>query len=204
MSASSTPQTDIHHIDESRLESDLGYRFEYLIDFIGFGEDDIAAIHAAAEHLAPLVPTLVDAVYVKLFSYDATKRHFLPRGEGYVGPLAENLDALALDDPQIAFRKEHLARYLRSLVTRDYDAKLVTYLDAVGKIHTTLAGSSQVDVPLVQMNALLGFVADALIATIQGLALDTASEARTIRAFNKLLWLQNDLISRHYLIAAAN
>ncbi len=33
---------------------------------------DIMAIHGAAEHLAPLVPSLVDAVYDKLFSYDAT------------------------------------------------------------------------------------------------------------------------------------
>ena len=42
-------------IDEPRLESDTGYRFGYVAGFIGFGDDDIAAIHAAAEHLAPLV-----------------------------------------------------------------------------------------------------------------------------------------------------
>ena len=40
------------HVDEPRLESDLGYRFEYTAGFIGFGSDDIAAIHGAAEHLA--------------------------------------------------------------------------------------------------------------------------------------------------------
>ena len=67
------------HVDEPRLESDLGYRFEYTAGFIGFGSDDIAAIHGAAEHLAPLVPGLVDAVYNKLYSYDATWRHFVPR-----------------------------------------------------------------------------------------------------------------------------
>jgi hypothetical protein len=44
----------------------------------------------------------------------------------------------------------------------------------------------------------MGFVADALTATIFGLGLDRATEVRTVRAFNKLLWLQNDLINRHY------
>jgi hypothetical protein len=53
-------------------------------------------------------------------------------------------------------------------------------------------------VPLVQMNALLGFVADAVTATLYSLNLDRQTEIRAVRAFNKLLWLQNDLINRHY------
>jgi hypothetical protein len=48
------------------------------------------------------------------------------------------------------------------------------------------------------MNALMGFVADALMGVILGLGLDRETELRTLRAFNKLLWLQNDLITRHY------
>jgi hypothetical protein len=68
----------------------------------------------------------------------------------------------------------------------------------VGKMHTPKAGSSSLDVPLVQMNALMGFVSDALTGTILGLGLDREQEVRTVRAFNKLLWLQNDLINRHY------
>ncbi len=75
------------HIDERRLETDLGYRFDYLAEFMGFAAEDIAAIHAAAPALAPLVPTLVDAVYDKLQDYDATWRHFLPRQHGYDGPV---------------------------------------------------------------------------------------------------------------------
>lgn len=50
------------HIDETRLESDLGYRFQYLVEFMGFDEADVAAIHGAAPAIAPLVPTLVNAV----------------------------------------------------------------------------------------------------------------------------------------------
>ena len=185
-------------IDEAQLESNLESRFAYLAEFIGFGREDVEAIHAAASHLAPHVPALVDAVYVKLFRYDATKRHFLPRQSGYDGQAPESLETLTLDHPQIAFRKQHLGRYLAVLVTKPYDGKMVNYLDSVGKIHTPKGGSAELNVPLVQMNALMGFVCDALTATILDLRLERAAEVRTVRAFQKLLWLQNDLITRHY------
>jgi hypothetical protein len=185
-------------IDEIRLESDLGYRFSYLSEFMGFGTGDVEAIHEAAAALAPVVPSLVDAVYEKLRTYDATWRHFVPRQHGYEGEVPADLASLSTDHAQIKYRKEHLARYLTSLVTRPYDAKMVGYLDMVGQMHTPKAGSAELDVPLVQMNALLGFVSDALTATILGLDLESERKQRTLRAFNKLLWVQNDLINRHY------
>ncbi len=92
-------------------------------------------------------------------------------------------------------------RYLTTLVSKPYDGKMVSYLDMVGKMHTPAAGSKDLAVPLVQMNALLGFVADALTSTILGLGLERSQEIRTLRAFGKLLWLQNDLINRHYQVA---
>ena len=185
-------------IDEHRLESDLEYRFGYVTEFMGFGEDDIAAIHGSAALLAPVVPQLVDAVYDKLFSYDATKRHFVPRQSGYEGDTPENLESLQLDHAMIEFRKQHLGRYLERLVTKPYDGNMLNYLDLVGKMHTPKAGSKELDVPLVQMNALMGFVSDAIMATILSFSLDAETTSRTLRAFNKLLWLQNDLITRHY------
>ena len=186
------------NIDEQKLESDLGYRFGYVTEFMGFGEDDIAAIHGSAAHLAPIVPQLVDAVYEKLFSYDATKRHFVPRQSGYDGDVPDSVESLQMDHEMIEFRKQHLGRYLERLVTKPYDENMLNYLDLGGKMHTPKAGSKELDVPLVQMNALMGFVSDALLATILGLGLDAETTARTLRAFNKLLWLQNDLITRHY------
>ena len=190
------------HINEARLESDLSYRFEYLSEFLGFSGEDVAAIHAAAAVLAPLVPALVDAVYERLHRYDATWRHFLPRQHGYEGPVPNTLADLTQDHPLIRYRKTHLACYLSALVTKPYDQKTVAYLDRVGKMHTPLAGAADIAVPLVQMNALLGFVADALTSTILGLGLERGQEGKTLRAFGKLLWLQNDLISRHYQEAA--
>lgn len=196
MSAEST----LKHIDESRLETDIAYRFGYLTDFMGFSEDDIQMIHGAAEVLAPLVPGLVDAVYDKLFTYDATKRHFVPRQDGYEGDVPESVESLQMDHDQIAFRKQHLTNYLVKLVTAPYDEKLVVYLNHVGRIHTPGEGSDKINVPLVQMNALMGFVADAFNATIFSLGLPAEATEKAVRSFSKLLWLQNDLISRHYCV----
>jgi hypothetical protein len=192
------PVAAIQRIDERRLEKDLGYRFGYLTEFMGFGPDDIEAIYGMAAHLAPVVPDLVDAVYDKLFGYDATKRHFLPRQSGYEGEVPADIDSLTLDHEQIKFRKNHLANYLKKLVTAPYDQKMVGYHDFVGKMHTPKAGNEDIEVPLVQMNALMGFVADALLGTILTLDVDDETKTRAVRAFNKLLWLQNDLIVRHY------
>jgi hypothetical protein len=191
----------VKHIDEPRLETDLAYRVGYVTEFMGFGADDVAALHASAPLLGPVVPKLVDAVYDKLFSYDSTKRHFVPRQSGYEGPVPTSVEALQMEHEMISFRKQHLGRYLAALVTRPYDEKMLGYLDMVGKMHTPSAGSKELDVPLVQMNALMGFVADAVIATILSLNLDRETEVRTLRAFNKVLWVQNDLITRHYQAA---
>jgi len=188
----------MRHIDEARLEEDLAYRFEYLAEFIGFGADDINVVLGAAPLLAPVVPGLVDAVYAKLFNYDATWRHFVPKQFGYEGATPKNLEDLPPDHEMIAYRKNKLSRYLARLVTGPYDGKMVTYLDFVGKIHTDRAGSSEINVPLIQMNALMGFVADAVNATILGFDIPFESKAAAIRAFSKLLWIQNDLITRHY------
>jgi len=48
------------------------------------------------------------------------------------------------------------------------------------------------------MNALMGFVAAAVVSTLWDLVPDDAKRRRYIEAWNKLLWVQNDLINRHY------
>ncbi len=188
----------MRHIDEDQLESDLQYRYEFLADFIGYGPEDAQLILASGPYLGPLIPQLVEATYTKLLAFNATARHFVPRQSGYTGDLPASLDDLTTTHPQIQFRKEHLARYLMQILTRSTDRKLAVYLDMVGKIHTPKAGSGEIDVPLVQMNALMGLLAITLTETIMTQISDTQLAMRTMRAFEKLMWIQNDFINRHY------
>jgi hypothetical protein len=185
-------------IDEPRLESDTQYRYEFLAEFIGFGPEDVKLIQASAPHLGPRAPQLVEATYQKLLAFDATARHFIPRQHGYEGPTPPDLKSLTQDHPQIKFRKDHLNRYFIALIGRAYDAKMVQYLDMVGRIHTPKAGNKEIDVPLVQMNALMGAISGVLLTSIAEWPLAPEIRMKTIQAFNKLLWIQNDFITRHY------
>ena len=114
-------------IDEQRLESDLQYRFEYLCDFIGFDQQDIAAIHASAGSLAPHFPAIVERTYERLLHFDATARHFVPRQHGHEGLVPTVLADLTIDHEQIRFRKEHLSRYLMHLVGHAYNQKMAGF-----------------------------------------------------------------------------
>lgn len=193
----------MQHIDENQLEQDLDYRYRFLAEFIGFNELDVATIHSAVGLIAPQISQLVEKTYEKLLAYDATARHFVPRQHGYEGSVPKSLDDLTANHEQIKFRKEHLSRYLMQLIGRAYDAKMTRYLDMVGKMHTPKAGSAEIDVPLVQMNALMGLISDELTTTVLALDLADEKKSKLLRAFNKLLWIQNDLINRHYKAAAA-
>ena len=176
----------------------MQYRYEFLAEFIGFGPEDVKLIQSSAPHLGPRIPLLVEATYQKLLAYDATARHFVPRQAGYEGPTPGNLKELTAEHPQIQFRKDHLNRYFMALIGRSYDAKMVQYLDMVGRMHTPKAGNKDIDVPLVQMNALMGVISGVLIHSISDWPLPPEVRLRTIQAFNKLLWIQNDFITRHY------
>ncbi|MFO0863081.1 MAG: protoglobin family protein [Gemmataceae bacterium] len=185
------------HVDEEQLERDPEYRFRYLADFIGFSAADQSAVQMAAMYVGPMIPQLVDTTYQRLLAYDATARHFMPQQHGYEGPLPTRLDELA-GSAQIRFRKEHLGRYFMQILGRSFDSKFVAYLDMVGKMHTTKAGNPNIHVPLVQMNALMGLLADILAEAIGQMPLSATEKLAVSRAFQKLLWIQNDFITRHY------
>ncbi|KAI8616393.1 Protoglobin-domain-containing protein [Chytriomyces sp. MP71] len=189
-----TPKGKITQVDRDKLYTDLTYRFKYVSQFVGFDETDIAAIKGAAPLIAPLVPTIVDAVYEHLFSFDITKVSMAT-----MLPLTE----LTTEDDQIKFRKDFLGKYLVKLVTAEYDAAFVSYLDRVGRIHTNTPGKkSRINVEYIHCNALFGWLHGFLAETIDKLPeLQDVPEvrAKTLGAFSKLLWIQNDFFSMYYL-----
>ncbi len=185
-------------VDEARLESDQQYRYEYLTEFVGFEPSDAAAIQAFAPHLGPRIPELVEKTYDKLLKYDVTARHFVPRQQGYEGETPSSLEEVGPDHPQVQFRKDHLSRYFMQLIGRSYDSKMVEYLNMVGRIHTPGAGNKDINVPLVQMNALMGVISDLLLETVLESPLDPSATTKTLLAFHRLMWIQNDFVSRHY------
>ncbi|KAI8987867.1 Protoglobin-domain-containing protein [Mycotypha africana] len=188
------------HIDEKKLYTDDKYRYDYIAAYIGFGEKDLQAIQNVAEKMEPLVPALVDAVYVKQFDFDVTKKYFLPKNEGFNGQVADSIDDLTLDHPQIKFRKHFLAKYLYRILRGPYDERFLKYLDWVAKIHTdTPEKASKINVDYIHVNALMGFVSAGIVNSICSLNLDREVEKAALDAFTKLMWVQNDYYAKYYM-----
>lgn len=163
------------------------------------GAEDIKAIEVVADKIRPLVPVVVDAVYVKLFEFDVTKKHFVPKNEGFDGQAPVSLEDLTLDHPQIKFRKDFLSKYLYKILAGPYDGRFLRYLDWVAKIHTdTPDKKSKINVDYIHINALMGFVESTLAGGLLSLNLDREVEAKALLAFNKLLWIQNDYFAKYY------
>ncbi|KAJ8654999.1 hypothetical protein O0I10_009395 [Lichtheimia ornata] len=187
------------HIDRDKLYTDGAYRFQYVTNFMDFGPDDIKVIETVGPRLKPLIPAVVDAVYDKLYGYDITWKHFLPRNEGYQGKVVDDLDSLNPNSDQIKFRKDFLKRYLEKLFDGPYDERMLRYLDHVAKIHTdTPEKKSRINVEYIHMNALMGYVETTLVGGVLSLNLPREEEAKALSAFNKLLWIQNDYFAKYY------
>lgn len=196
----------MQHIDPATLTT-LAARTAYAKAFVGFTPADAATLHAAQPAVAALIPAVVDAVYTKLLSFDITAQAFVPRQTGYEGEAPASLRDLSLEHPQIKFRMGFLKGYLHKLVTMDYDLPATwEYLDKVALMHTGVAGFAHrakrpgLRVEYQHMALLLAYVIDVLLgAVVEHPDLDDKTKSAVLRAFNKVLWIQNDLFARHYI-----
>ncbi len=189
----------MRNIDEELLEKNVDYRFNYFAEFIGFQEYDHKVLSKVSSLLEKEVVDIVEQIYKKLFTYDCTKRHFVPRQHGYEGETPVSLEELKQPHPQIVFRKQHLVRYIRKLLVGPYDGKLANYMLLVGKMHTSQVGNRDLHIPLVQVNAMMGYLHGILIDKVMGSGEILGFEKKSVlQALTKLLWIQNDLFQKAY------
>jgi hypothetical protein len=160
----------------------LPTRIEYLAKFLDFGAGDEAALQASAPIVGPLVPTILDAVYAKLLSFDVTAAYFAPTGT--------DPSELSQTHEIILKRKDFLKNYLVKLVTTSefgVSSPFWAYLDGVAKRHSELGGKSTFKVAYIHIGALLGYVMNLVIATVtMEKSLDDATKNAVISAFNKV------------------
>ena len=192
----------MQHIPASSL-STLSSRQSYTLSFLNFTPSDGAAINASAPIIAPLIPTILDAIYTKLLSYDITAKAFAP-------PLAStesHADAktLHLEHAHIQRQKTFLKAYLLKIAKNEdwgNDAEIWTYFDKVAVMHTGVARGKRPElrVEVMHMALLLGFVEDLLVQTVMKQDLDDQTKSNVLAAWNKILWVQNDLFLRRYVV----
>ena len=192
----------MQHIPASSLTT-LSSRQSYTLSFLNFTPSDGAAINASAPIIAPLIPTILDAIYTKLLSYDITAKAFAPP----LAPHESHTDtkALHLEHAHIQRQKTFLKAYLLKIAKNeewDNDAEIWKYFDKVAVMHTGVARGKRPElrVEVMHMALLLGFVEDLLVQTVMKQQLDDETKSNVLAAWNKVLWVQNDLFLRRYVV----
>ncbi|CAE6451147.1 unnamed protein product, partial [Rhizoctonia solani] len=214
------------YFDREALYTSLPDRVSYLTSFLQFNESDADTLNEAALILEPHIPDLVDHVYEHLFKFNVTKEVFLPRAGGHEGPMVADISHLTLEAEQIKERKRFFSIYVKRLITSDYnDFKTWEYYDKVGKMHTgdaglkhrKLVGKDGLRVDHIHLSGLLGWTMDRLIVIVslpfysplthslmnpqilRDETIPLIKRETIIRSLHKVMWIQQDLFSRHYV-----
>ncbi|MCJ1351513.1 MAG: hypothetical protein MMC33_001497 [Icmadophila ericetorum] len=199
----------MEHIDASSL-SDLPSRLSYTLSFLAFTpETDGASINVSAATLGPLIPTVLDLVYTKLLSYDITAKPFTPQTqpeeiEKEAAPKTPK--ELHLEHAHILRQKTFLKNYLLKIcTTEDWspNSKLWIYMDHVALMHTGVQRGKRPElrVEYTHLALLLGYVVDIVAGAVLGAeGLDLETKGKVIKAWNKVVWIQNDLFARKYTV----
>ncbi|KAG9093292.1 hypothetical protein FRC06_011579 [Ceratobasidium sp. 370] len=205
----SDPNPSMMHVDREALYTSLPDRVSYLTSFLEFTESDADTLNEAALILEPLIPMLVDRVYAHLFKFSVTKQVFMPRPAGHEGPMVADISHLTLQDPQVQERKRFFSVYLKRLIMSDYnDFRTWEYYDKVGLMHTgqaglkhrKLVGKEGLRVDHIHLSGLLGWTMDQIIVIIlRHESLSLEKKETIIRSLHKVMWIQQDLFSRHYV-----
>jgi len=198
----------MQHISPSSLH-DLSSRIFYLSSFLDLNASDGEALLASKPLVAPLIPTILDAVYKKLLSFDITAQAFVPKNMDLVEETVGSVQELTMEHHQIALRKDFLESYLVKLVsTSDLSpsSPFWVYLNDVSIMHTDKpsfkhrAKCSDLRVEYIHIGALLGYVVDIIVGAVMEMDIDGKMKERVIRAFNKVVWIQNDLFAWNYML----
>ncbi|KAG8955658.1 hypothetical protein FRC04_007649 [Tulasnella sp. 424] len=199
-----TSSNDPAVVTNEALRTNLLTRVSYLISFIGFTSADAEALQAVAPHIRPYLPTVAEAMYNKMWSYDVTRQSLTKPNNPHV---PKNAD-LAQARERMRYMTSFQGHWLLKIFIADWeDLSTFAYFDRVGVSHIGESafrhrgerGTYQVD--YVHIAILLGHINDLLVQGILQLEQITLEEkSRAISALTKAMWIQNDLISRHYVM----
>ncbi|KZZ97709.1 hypothetical protein AAL_03673 [Moelleriella libera RCEF 2490] len=200
--ASSLPMKSI---DRQDLYTDLESRIQYLHSFLDFSSNDIEALISGAKYIKALVPAIVNIVYRKLLQYDITARAFTTNSTSSSPSSDETTattdnESLSEDSPQILRRKLFLRAYLNKLCSDPSKMEFWEYLDKVGMMHVGLGRKHPLHVEYIHLGMCLGFIQDILSeAILSHPRLHMHRKIALVKALNKVIWIQNDLMAKWHV-----
>ncbi|KAF7194975.1 hypothetical protein HII31_03649 [Pseudocercospora fuligena] len=189
------------HIDRRELLTSLPARIQYLHDFLEFGPDDVEALITGQKYIKTIIPAIVNMVYKKLLKHDITARVFSTRdSRSSIDPeiwMTEN-------STSIEHRKMFLRWYLTKLNSDCTKFEYWEYLDKVGLMHVGAGRKNPLHVDYIFLGVCLGYIQDAFMeAILSHPKLDLRRKIAIVKAVNKVIWTQNDLLAKWHVSDAS-
>ncbi|RAH45616.1 protoglobin family protein, partial [Aspergillus brunneoviolaceus CBS 621.78] len=192
-------QFDIRHVDRRELYTDFKKRIAYLKAFLNLVEDDIIVFNKGVKYLKTAIPDLTHRLYSKMLEFDITARALRTRNTACHAHVE---DLFTIDSPHVERRKIFWKWYLTRLCNDPSQMEYWEYLEKVGRMHTGKELLHPLNIEYIHMNACLRYVEDALIEWISlHPEMTVRFKFALIRALNKIMCIQNDLISKCYIPA---
>jgi CRISPR/Cas system endoribonuclease Cas6 (RAMP superfamily) len=156
-----------------RLSSpDAARYFRYMADFVGFGQEDAEYIRKTQLHL---------------LRYPPTRAHFLNK-EGKV------------DKEYLELRMYHQANFWRRTASGVYDDEYASFVDYVGRAHTSEGADPKIYIPERYVIGMVGFVQYAISEALETelVEIDPQLQSNAVQAWNKLMMVLLEMLSSAY------
>lgn len=166
---------------------DSGRYFRCMSDFVGFTADDEAAIVRTKPIIEKHLPSIVARFYAHLLRYPPTRKFFLkPDG--------------SLDEVYVQLRMRHLTNFWLRTASGNYDDEYASYVDYVGRAHTTRGADPTIYIPERYVIGQVGFIQHAIsqVLTHELSDVDEVFEDRAVEAWSKLLMVILEILARAY------
>lgn len=170
-----------------RGSADAGRYFNYMADFVGLTDEDLAAIKDTRFILEKYIPAIVARFYSQLLSYPATRQFFLKK-DGTV------------DQAYLQMRMQHQVSFWRRTASTEFSEDYARFLDYVGRAHTSQGADPQIYIPARYVIGMIGFVQHELLAALHTELheIDPELEARAVRGWSSLLTVLLEMLTRAY------
>ena len=166
---------------------DAGKYFRYMAEFVGFTRDDEQAILKTKPIVEKHLARIVSDFYEHLLRYPPTRKFFLDK-EGNI------------DVPYLALRMRHNANFWRRTVEGNYDDDYASYIDYIGRAHTSHGADPSIYIAERYVIGMVGFISHAMSHAIMEELheRDEAFEHDAIEAWDKLMMVVLEMLARAY------
>ncbi len=182
MTTARRPQTE-----RGQAAEEAGRYFRHMAQFVGFSEEDAAAIKESGLVIEKYIPQIVGEFYDHLLRYPPTRKYFLDsQGE--------------VDQEYLRLRMVHNTTFWRRAAAGEYDDAFALYIDQVGEAHTSRGADPKIYIPERYVIGQMGFVQHAISEALHAELhdIDPDLESRAARAWNLLLMVILEMLSRAY------